>query len=210
MSNNNQQQPNIQTAMTDLGNQVAKADNRMANMDAQLANLATTLNALHAFVQQQQQMMPAVPQMPAPVAQMPAPVPGLQVVQLSPAQLQQLQQAGPVGVIPTNGVAHVPTPAQPGRFVFGSHQAAVGAIGTAMAAPMVSGGVPPEVASMIAMQQARSTLSALSNAGTFVLPDAPAGFQWKWYHVLGIGLVCALVGAGGVYAYNRWFTDQTK
>lgn len=147
----------------------------------------------------------------APIPQggvMPA---GMTVVQLTPQQLAAAQ-ADPrtlQAVLPPNGVASAPTPEQPNRLFTHSSQGFSQALVAAKTQLYVGAGVPEQVAAAIAVVEAKTSLEQLRSAGTVVMPDLPRGFEWKWYHVVGVGLLCALVGVGGYWAYGKWFKAQT-
>jgi uncharacterized coiled-coil protein SlyX len=188
----------------------AKVEAVAAVVDKQnsvLEALQATLSRLNAVAQAQPAQTYTAP--PQPQGQMVAPA--FQVVQLSPQQ-QAAVQTDPrllQQYLPANGVAFAPTPSNPNGILAHSAAGFQGALVDAKTRLYIQGNVPEQVAAAIALVEAKQSLQAFSSAGNFVMPDLPKGFKWEWYHVVGVGLLCALVGVGGYWAYGRWFKDKT-
>ena len=202
----------------------AQIENVVAVVEKQgniLEGLAQTLARLNTAAPQPQPVQAAPAPQAAPgqvilVQQAPQGAtqgpPAFQVVQLTPQQ-QAAVQADPrllQQYLPANGVAFAPTPSNPNGILAHSAAGFQGALVDAKTRGYVAAGVPEQAAAAIALVEAKQSLAAFANAGNFVMPDLPRGFRWEWYHVVGIGLLCALVGVGGYWAYGKWFKDQTK
>lgn len=67
-------------------------------------------------------------------------------------------------------------------------------------------GLSDDFAVALKMAAGREAIAAMMKGGEVVLTPV-SGFTWRWYHTLGIGLVCTLVGVGGVIGYQKLFAE---
>jgi hypothetical protein len=113
----------------------------------------------------------------------------------------------------TNGFGQLPGDSKhPLRFAAADKATAVAAvaatIGGKAAENAVNAGLPQAFGYALALESADDIVADLVAAKVIVLPE-PAGFVWEWYHVVGVGLLCSLVGVGGVIIAQQIFSEGT-
>lgn len=190
---------------------MSKIEEQMAAVVSTVDEQGKKLEQLGGVLAQLQPLVARLSAVASPPAGAFQPAPqAMQMVNLTPQQAAAVQ-ADPrllQQYLPPNGAAASPTPEQPNRLFVHSGAGFKASLVEAKAR-IYGAHLPPEVALAIATVEAEQSLERFSRAGTVVMPDVPKGFKWEWYHVVGVGLLCALVGVGGVWAYGKWFKDKT-